>query len=57
VKKVSQVVVAVLFALNFIGFSVIRAEVRVPALFSDGAVLQRSDQVTVWGWASAGEAV
>lgn len=28
-----------------------------PAIFSDGAVLQRDQEVAVWGWADAGKAV
>ena len=34
-----------------------RAEVKLPALFSDHAVLQRDATVPVWGWATAGEKV
>lgn len=33
------------------------ADVRLPALFSDHAVLQAGKPVNVWGWASPGEAV
>jgi hypothetical protein len=33
------------------------ADVRLPAIFSDHAVLQRDSAVTVWGWADSGEAV
>lgn len=33
------------------------AELRLPAIFSQGAVLQKSARVPVWGWAKAGEAV
>jgi sialate O-acetylesterase len=33
------------------------AEVKLPALFSDHAVLQRDASVPVWGWAAAGEEV
>jgi sialate O-acetylesterase len=33
------------------------ADVRVPAIFSDGMVLQREATVPVWGWARPGEAV
>jgi sialate O-acetylesterase len=32
-----------------------RAEVRLPALFSDHMVLQRYAPITVWGWADPGE--
>ncbi len=34
-----------------------RAEVRLPAVFSDHMVLQRGVQVPVWGWAAPGEEV
>lgn len=33
------------------------AEVKLPAIFTNGAVLQRDQPVTVWGWASAGKVV
>ncbi len=45
--------VTVLFALTFAA----RAEVKLPALFSDNMVLQRDKPVAVWGWASDGEKV
>src|SRR6187431_3515150 len=34
-----------------------RAEVRLPALFSDHMVLQAERSISVWGWATPGEAV
>jgi sialate O-acetylesterase len=34
-----------------------RADVRVPAIISDGMVLQQGTTVPVWGWADEGEAV
>ncbi len=34
-----------------------RADVRLPALFTDHAVLQRDRPLPVWGWADAGEKV
>jgi sialate O-acetylesterase len=34
-----------------------RADLRLPTLFSDHAVLQRDKELPVWGWADAGEAV
>lgn len=34
-----------------------RADVKLPALFSDHAVLQRDATVPVWGWAAKGEEV
>jgi sialate O-acetylesterase len=33
------------------------AEVKLPAIFSNGAVLQRDQTVAIWGWADAGKAV
>lgn len=35
----------------------VRAEVRMPALFSDHMVLQRDIKIPVWGWADPGETV
>ena len=35
----------------------VRADVSLFALFSDGAVLQASDRVLVWGRAAPGESV
>src|SRR4051794_22437956 len=34
-----------------------RAEVRLPAVFSDNMVLQREKPIAVWGWADNGEEV
>jgi sialate O-acetylesterase len=34
-----------------------QAELRLPAIFSDGAVLQRNTKVAVWGWADPGAAI
>ena len=34
-----------------------RAEVKLPAIFSDHMVLQRDIQIPVWGWAGPGEEV
>src|SRR5687767_9651851 len=36
---------------------VARAEVKLPALFSDNMVLQREKPIAVWGWAEEGEKV
>jgi len=33
------------------------AELRMPAIFSEGAVLQKADRVPVWGWANPGDEV
>lgn len=45
-----------LFLLGQI-ISPVSADVRLPAIFSDRAVLQKADKVPVWGWAEPGEAV
>ncbi|SFV11668.1 sialate O-acetylesterase [Pseudoduganella namucuonensis] len=37
--------------------SVVHAAVRLPAVLSDHAVLQRGERVPVWGWADPGEEV
>lgn len=43
-------------ALAWIGFALSsQAEVRLPAIFSDHAVLQKAGSVPVWGWALPGE--
>src|SRR5215471_16883993 len=36
---------------------VVRAEVRLPGLFSDNMVLQQGMDLPVWGWADEGEEV
>lgn len=46
---------AFVFALGL--FRSASADVRLPALFSDHAVLQQGVAVPVWGWADPGEAV
>jgi sialate O-acetylesterase len=33
------------------------AELRLPAVLADGAILQRDEAVTIWGWADSGERV
>lgn len=34
-----------------------KADIRLPKLISDGMILQRDQELTLWGWASAGEPV
>ena len=43
--------------LVIIVFVQLSAEVRLPALVSDGMVLQREQKVKIWGWAAPGEKV
>ena len=37
--------------------SILRAEVKLPAVFGDGMVLQQGKDLNIWGWAGAGEQV
>lgn len=37
--------------------AITRADVRLPAIISENMVLQRSEKVPIWGWASPGEEV
>lgn len=53
-NRLSIVCLAVFVALSV---SLARAEVKLPAVFSDNMVLQRDIDVPVWGWADAGEKV
>ncbi|MBI2946126.1 MAG: sialate O-acetylesterase, partial [Verrucomicrobia bacterium] len=43
--------------LALAGSATLRADVKLPALFSDSAVLQQGKLVPVWGWADDGEKV
>jgi sialate O-acetylesterase len=56
-KPTSRLLVPVVVASVSFGFSVARADVRLPALFSEHAVLQSDIPVAVWGWADAGERI
>ncbi|MES2694072.1 MAG: sialate O-acetylesterase [Verrucomicrobiota bacterium] len=44
-------------AICLLAVAAAQAAVRLPPWFSDGAVLQRGQANTIWGWASAGEKV
>lgn len=46
-----------LSALSLLCTLLASADVRLPSIFSDHAVLQQQADVTIWGWADAGEAV
>lgn len=47
----------ILLALAALLLPAVRAEVRLPALFSDHALLQQGRRIPVWGWAAPGERV
>lgn len=44
-------------ALVFSAGLTLKAEIKLPAIFSDHMVLQRDVEIPVWGWADAGESV
>ena len=56
-RKVLFVALLVLFASSGVALRVCQAEVRLPKLLASQMVLQRDAEVTIWGWAEAGEAV
>lgn len=43
--------------LAFVAAPAVHAQLRLPVLLSDGAVLQRGEPVPVWGWSTPGEDV
>jgi sialate O-acetylesterase len=47
----------ILFLSGLILFSSANAAVRLPKIISDNMVLQRNKNVTLWGWADAGEKI
>lgn len=49
--------VAASLSLLLVALSTARADVRLPALFTEGMVLQRQMSVPIWGWADEGEVV
>lgn len=53
----SKLQIGLLVLLGFVFCKTTKAEVTLPKLFTDHAVLQRDVEVPVWGWASPGEAV
>ena len=53
-KKLTLLIALVAFGQSITSA---RADVRLPAIFSDNLVLQRDQKVTIWGWAAEGEEV
>ncbi|MFC5282335.1 sialate O-acetylesterase [Pedobacter alpinus] len=45
-----------IFGFLILSFA-LRAEVKLPSLVGNGMVLQRDEQIKIWGWANAGEVV
>jgi sialate O-acetylesterase len=52
-----SLILAIAFALLLVFSRSLVADVRLPAIFTDNAVLQRDIPVPVWGWADQGEQV
>ncbi len=50
--KILPVLLILLFSKG-----ILKSEIRLPKLISDGMVLQRNADVKIWGWASPGESV
>ncbi|MDR1582785.1 MAG: sialate O-acetylesterase [Prevotellaceae bacterium] len=50
-RKILQTFLTVLLTTIFSCY--VRAEIKLPAVFSDNMVLQQQSQVAVWGWAKA----
>jgi len=48
---------AALLGIVSISTSMVRADVKLPRLISDGMILQRDQKIKIWGWASQGEKV
>jgi sialate O-acetylesterase len=56
-KSFCPLVVLSLCLLLVLALSAARADVRLPAVFSDNLVLQQGAELPIWGWAEAGEHV
>lgn len=56
-KSLAMKKVITLVICCFCILSVIRAEVRLPHIFSDNMVIQRNENVKIWGWADKGEKI
>jgi sialate O-acetylesterase len=56
VRRLSRAVASIAASLLCVAGAA-RANVRLPALFSDHAILQRDVPLPVWGWAAPGETV
>jgi sialate O-acetylesterase len=50
-------VLAILVVALFFHSQGLKAEVKLPHIFSDNMVLQRNQQVKIWGWADPGESL
>jgi sialate O-acetylesterase len=54
----SRITLCVLMELAALPFAItVKAEPRLPHLFSDHMVLQQDREIHVWGWADPGEAI
>jgi len=49
--------IKILFVLFILAISGANASITLPALFSDGVVLQQNTEVSVWGWSSKGRII
>lgn len=49
--------VLIISACLFFSSVAVKAEIKLPQLISDGLVMQRNAEITIWGWADANEKV
>jgi sialate O-acetylesterase len=54
-KQLKRKILSIIL-VTFFTFSA-RADIKLPAIFSDNMVLQQQSQVAVWGWAKANSSV
>lgn len=55
--KVKSTFFAVLFVLFAFSVEKMAAQIRLPKLISNGVVLQRNEELNIWGWAAANEKI
>jgi len=46
-----------MFLLTILGYSDLKASIKLPSIISEGMVLQRNSEVMIWGWADPEEPV
>lgn len=54
---VKNIQILLIFTLLTIPVTTSLSQVRLPTLISDGMVLQRNSEITIWGWALPGEQI
>ncbi|MBN2181891.1 MAG: hypothetical protein JW715_08240 [Sedimentisphaerales bacterium] len=57
IRPLKKLILLMTLILLSISSSKVFAELKLPALISDGMVLQRDKEVVIWGWAEPGELI